>query len=228
MFGGLTEEMRQLMVDPTEFDGAAGEECASRPNGAGESPPAGVEVRTLVLEHYQSVYRYAFRLAGTVCDAEDLTQQTFLTAQRKLHQVRDLGKLDKWLFAVLRSCFLKTRRKSRPISAANLELNVDEVPDETVWILEHSGVDEERLQSALNELSDDHKIVLLMYYFEDLSYKEIAARLNVRIGTVMSRLSRAKGWLRKCLLALEETSGASRREATPSPLAVSPPRTPGS
>ena len=122
---------------------------------------------------------------------------------------------------------MKTRRKSRPISAANLELNVDEVPDDAVCRLEQSGIDEERLQSALNALSDDHKIVLLMYYFEDLSYKEIAARLNVRIGTVMSRLSRAKGWLRKCLLAIEESSPASRREGSPSPLAVFPPRAPG-
>jgi len=177
----------------------------------------------LVLAHYQSVYRYAFRLTGSICDAEDLTQQTFLVAQRKLHQLREPEKVDRWLFAVLRSCFLKNRRKIRPVAAAKLELNVDEVPDPGAGSGEQDEVDEEQLQRALNELSDDHKIVLLMFYFEDLSYKEIAARLNVRMGTVMSRLSRAKGWLRKCLLVGAESPAAARER---SPLAAAPPRAP--
>lgn len=194
------------MVDSAE----AAEPCPDPDNGdAGAEPSGNIEqVRQLVLAHYEAVYRYAFRLTGLVADAEDATQQTFLIAQRKLHQLRDADKADRWLFAILRSCYLKSRRKQRPVPAANLELNVDELPEDSVRQLEQSDVDQERLQQALDELSDDHKLILLMFYFEDLSYKEISAQLNVKIGTVMSRLSRAKGWLRKCLLSFEEGSAA--------------------
>ena len=69
-------------------------------------------ITQLVHDHHVAVYRYAYRLVGSVPDAEDLTQQTFLIAQQKIEQIRDPGKVDRWLFAVLRSCFLKNRRRS--------------------------------------------------------------------------------------------------------------------
>jgi RNA polymerase sigma-70 factor (ECF subfamily) len=218
--------MNLLMVDSAE----AAEPCPDPDSGdAGAGPSENIEqVRQLVLAHYEAVYRYAFRLTGLVADAEDVTQQTFLIAQRKLHQLRDADKADRWLFAILRSCYLKSRRKQRPVPAANLELNVDELPEESVRQLEQSNVDQERLQRALGELSDEHKLILLMFYFEDLSYKEISAQLNVKIGTVMSRLSRAKGWLRKCLLSFEEgpsargDSGSQRQSASKSASSAAP------
>ena len=60
-------------------------------------------------------------------------------------------------------------------------------------------VDQEELGKALAELPDEFRLVVLMFYFEDLSYKEIAEQLELPIGTVMSRLSRAKGHLRRRL-----------------------------
>jgi RNA polymerase sigma-70 factor (ECF subfamily) len=158
----------------------------------------------VVREHYAAIYRYAFRLTGAAQDAEDLTQQAFLLAQRKLHQLREPDKVNRWLFAILRSCYLKGRRRQRPVPAASLELNVDEIPAESVRQLQQQGVDEERLQRALDDMPNDFKVVLLMFYFEGLSYKEIAARANIKMGTVMSRLSRAKGWLRRCLITQDE------------------------
>src|SRR5688572_30072838 len=62
----------------------------------------------LIHEHAAPLYRYAFRLAGQASDAEDLVQQTFLVAQRKLHQLREADRASAWLYAVLRSCFLKS------------------------------------------------------------------------------------------------------------------------
>lgn len=214
---GSYREMNLLMVDSAE---------AAEPDSDPEDGDAGAErannidqVQQLVLAHYQAVYRYAYRLSGSIADAEDATQQTFLIAQRKLHQLREADKADRWLFAILRSCYLKSRRKQRPVPAANLELNVDELPEDAVRQLEQSDVDQERLQLALDELSDEHKLILLMFYFEDLSYKEISAQLNVKIGTVMSRLSRAKGWLRKCLLSFEEGPSARSESGSQRPSA---------
>ena len=163
---------------------------------ADPGPRSTLDIRQLVEAHYSVVYGYAFRLAGSAADAEDLAQQTFLIAHQKLHQIRETDKADRWLLAVVRSCFMKSRRRKRPSPAANLELNVDEIPEAAAV---DSIVDEERLQAAIDQLSDEFKIVVVMFYFEELSYKEIAAELGLPIGTVMSRLSRAKGRLRGAL-----------------------------
>ena len=155
-----------------------------------------MDIVQLVRAHYQAVYRYAFRLAGNEADAEDLTQQTFLIAQDRLGQVRNGERVLSWLFAVLRSCFLKSRRRLRPIAAVNLELNVEEIPEHR-WT--ESAIDREELQGALNDLPEEFRLVVLMFYFEEMSYQDIAKQLELPIGTVMSRLSRAKGRLRQRL-----------------------------
>ena len=155
-----------------------------------------VDLRGLVAEHYSSVYRYSYRLCGNQADAEDLTQQTFLVVQGKLHQVREPEKVQRWIFAVLRSCFLKSRRRIRPIAAANLEIDVDDVPEHRIA---EQNLDKQDLQRALNDLPEDFRIVILMFYFEEMSYLEIAEQLSLPIGTVMSRLARGKARLRQRL-----------------------------
>lgn len=165
----------------------------------GAAPP--LSIAQLVQAHHQAVFRYAYRLVGSVPDAEDLAQQTFLIAQQKIEQIREPEKADRWLFAVLRSCFLKNRRRRRPTSAANLDLDMDNVAIEPPADQE---VDRELLQLAMNELPDQHRLILAMFYFDELSYKDIANELDVPIGTVMSRLARAKGRLRESLLTRQE------------------------
>ncbi len=153
-------------------------------------------LRDLVEQHYSAIYGYAYRLSGAVADAEDLTQQTFMIAHQKLHQVREQDKVIGWLYTIARTCFLKSKRRPRPAAAANFELDVNEIPER---FLADSPFDEERLQAALNELEDDFKLCVTMFYFEELSYKEISAQLGIPIGTVMSRLARAKGRLRHAM-----------------------------
>lgn len=164
--------------------------------------PSPLDLRTLVEDHHRDVYRYAYRLTGRVADAEDLTQQTFLIAQQRLHQVRQPERVLSWLFAVLRTCYLKSERKPVPLPASGIELDVDSIPEGAA----ETAIDEELLQGAIGELPDEFKLVLVMYYFEECSYKEIAERLQIPIGTVMSRLTRAKGRLRARLLEAEEVS----------------------
>lgn len=165
-----------------------------------------LELVRLVEEHHESVYRYAFRLSGSVPDAEDLTQQVFLIAHEKLGQVRDEGCVRSWLFTVLRRCFLKSRRRNVPTPASSLEVEMDQVPE----VLVVDEVDRELLQIALSELPDDYRVALLMFYFEGCSYREIAEKLELPIGTVMSRLSRAKGLLRRRLVTREVQPATDR------------------
>jgi RNA polymerase sigma-70 factor (ECF subfamily) len=153
-----------------------------------------------VSDHHGVVYGYAFRLTGNQADAEDVSQQTFLTAQRHLHQLRSPDNPVPWLLAIARSCWMKSFRRQRPVAAAAVELNVDEVAEE----LPADDIDREQLQLALDQLTDEFRLVVVMFYFEELSYKEIAAALEIPIGTVMSRLARAKSQLRKLLTPVDE------------------------
>jgi len=169
-----------------------------------------LDVATLVVAHQAAVYRYACRLCGCPVEAEDLVQQTFLIAQRKLHQIREPERACSWLLAVVRSCFLKSIRKPRPVPAQAIDLDVDQVADETP---DTDEIDREQLAAALAELPEEFRLVVLMFYFEELSYQDIAAQLEIPIGTVMSRLSRAKGHLRK---KLSPTGTNGQKTVTPS------------
>jgi RNA polymerase sigma-70 factor (ECF subfamily) len=160
-----------------------------------------LEIAQLVAEHHQAVYRYAYRLSGSVADAEDLSQQVFLSAQQKLHQLQNPEKVRNWLFAMLRNEFLKDRRRGRRLGIPDPAESVAWLPAEPP---SDESIDREKLQQALNSLAADYRTVLLMYYFEDLSYREIAEQAEIPIGTVMSRLARAKRSLRA---ALFETDG---------------------
>jgi RNA polymerase sigma-70 factor (ECF subfamily) len=167
------------------------------------SPPQpATDLAELVRAHHAAVYRYAYRLCGNATEAEDLTQQTFLIAIRKVHQVREADKACSWLLAVVRSCFLKSIRKLRPVAVGGLE----ETPEGQDLTPELDEVDRERLTAAVADLPDEFRVVVLMFYFEELSYKEIASELEIPIGTVMSRLSRAKGHLRRKLAAVRHAN----------------------
>lgn len=172
-----------------------------------------LDVARLVAEHHQAIYRYAYRLTGSVPDAEDLTQQVFLKAQQKLGQVRSAESVRSWLFTILRNSFLKSCQKRCPVPAGNLSLDIELIPERGPRDL---VIDQERLQAAIDELSPPYRVVLLMFYYEDCSYREIAGRLGVPIGTVMSRLARAKGHLRCRLFEAERREMAKSQSSTAS------------
>ena len=172
---------------------------------------AGIDVAQLVAEYHQAVYRYAYRLSGSAPDAEDLTQQVFLVAQQKLGQLRNVQSARSWLLAISRNCFLKTCQQKRPVPAANLQLNLENVPAE---IPPDAEIDRKRLQEALNQLPALFRVVLVMFYFEEYSYRQIAEQLDLPIGTVMSRLARAKRHLRSRLIEPQRPPARKRQPST--------------
>ena len=202
---------------PPRPDGAAGNtpkpaQPAHSAAMPGVSAGSVVDIAGLIAAHHAPLYRYAYRLTGMAADAEDLTQQAFLIAQQKLHQLREAERAAGWLYAILRSCYLKWRRKRFPMTSTLADLDMADVPQP---VPELRAVDSEELQQVLGELHDDLRLILLMFYFEELSYKQIADELEVPIGTVMSRLSRAKQKLRERLIAEEgNESKPARRKTT--------------
>jgi RNA polymerase sigma-70 factor (ECF subfamily) len=154
-------------------------------------------VQQLVEEHYEPLYRYAYRLTGSPADAEDLTQEAFCQAQLKLGQLRDRGRAKAWLFSILRNAYLhrvRARKQEHLVSLDWLGDLPDRLPDPL------PPVDPERLQRALNELPEVFRTPVILFYFEDFSYRDIAEQMELPIGTVMSRLARAKAHLRARLL----------------------------
>jgi RNA polymerase sigma-70 factor, ECF subfamily len=167
----------------------------------------GPDIAQLVEKYHQTAYRYAYRLTGSVQDAEDLTQETFLVALRKLGQLRKVENAQAWLFAILRNCFLKDRQRRRPNLMADLSLDAGLMPSPSAG----DHIDRDGLQAALGRLPEASRLVLLMFYFEECSYREMADRLEMPIGTVMSRLARAKDYLRS---SLGEPERARRKRPT--------------
>jgi RNA polymerase sigma-70 factor (ECF subfamily) len=150
----------------------------------------------LIEEHSEFLYRFAYRLSGSTADAEDLVQQAFLAAHAKLDQLREPLKARAWLVAVVRNAYRKSIRRDRPLTFSAIGTNPEPVTESDLEQL----LSAESVQAALNELPEEFRSTLILFYFDDLSYKDIAELLDVPIGTVMSRLSRGKAHLRQKLL----------------------------
>lgn len=149
----------------------------------------------LVGEYREPVFRYAYRLCGCASTAEDITQEVFLRAFRSLHQLREDAAARGWLLAIARNEFLRyCRRRSSGDELLDPQQR-DVVDEHQPHAIDH----QEWVAHALEQLPEDFRLVLLMYYFEELSYAQIAEQLTIPIGTVMSRLSRGKTHLKMAL-----------------------------
>jgi RNA polymerase sigma-70 factor (ECF subfamily) len=174
-------------------------------------------IQRLVEENYVALYRYAYRLSGSSADAEDLVQDTFCKAQQNLKQLRDESRVRPWLFSILRRVYLHRVRAEKSKHYVSLEA-VGDVAEPVPESLPE--VDPEQLQQALNELpvdpdGVDMRTPIILFYFEDFSYRDIAEQMDLPIGTVMSRLARAKAFLRARLMPSGDAvaAGAAMRRA---------------
>ncbi len=158
-----------------------------------------ISFETLVTAYHGDVFRSALFLTGQVNDAEDMTQQTFLQAMQKIGQLRDMGSAKSWLLTILRNCFLQDRRRKREIPWEHCESVVSpaSVDNETA---KRVDVEPTEIVAAVQSLDENHRIVITMFYLERRSYQDIARELGIKLGTVMSRLSRAKIQLRKIVM----------------------------
>lgn len=172
------------------------------------SPGSNRSVHRLVDDHYEPLYRYAYRLAGCAADAEDLTQEAFCQAQLKLDQLREPGKAKSWLFSILRNVYLHRARTNKQHRFVSL----DGIPDVAEPVPEPlPSVAPEQLRQALLDLPEVFRTPVILYYFEDFSYRDIAEQMDLPLGTVMSRLARAKAYLRNRLLPVPEIAHGQRR-----------------
>ena len=178
------------------------------------TPPTWDDV---VRDHSARVYRLAFRLTGNRHDAEDLTQEVFVRVFRSLGKYTP-GTFEGWLHRITTNLFLDQARRKQRIRFDALPDDVDERlagrspnPERAL----HDTLFDADVEQALAALPPDFRVAVVLCDIEGLSYEEIAAVLDIKLGTVRSRIHRGRAMLRK---ALEHRAPAEGRVRYAGPL----------
>lgn len=175
----------------------------------------------LLLEHQKNVYNLCYRMAGNPDDAMDLSQETFLRAWRCLDQYQFASAFSTWLYRLCSNIcidFLRRRRRQQTVPLTFEDADGEEqtyavpdaqpLPEEQVEL----KLTRETLAAAMAQLLPEHRAVLQLRVVNEMSYEQIADVLDIQIGTVKSRLSRAQNQLKKIL----ERGNLSRRASSES------------
>ena len=178
---------------------------------------------TLVLAYQHQVYNLAYRIMGDEASAADATQEAFISAYKHMQSFRG-DSFKSWIFRIVtNACYDELRRrKRRPASSLeglvgdeDLEIEYD-IPDESESL--ESRVERRELAQAIQfgieTLPPDQRITLVLSDVQNMSYEEIATITGANLGTVKSRLSRARAKLRDYLMASGELSPGSLRLRT--------------
>jgi RNA polymerase sigma-70 factor, ECF subfamily len=162
----------------------------------------------LVRDHAADLYRMAYRLTGRPEAAEDLTQETFVEAWRSIGSLREPDKARAWLFQILRHRYAHgardaSRRPRAGVSLDQVDSSMASAPDTA----EEEASKRDELQLALNGLDGTFKEPFLMVFLEGLTCREAAEHLGVPLGTVLSRIHRARMALREALRRQDSRAG---------------------
>lgn len=166
----------------------------------------------LVQRYQDRLYPTVFRLTGCADDAHDLLQDAFLRAYEKLAKFQGESSFYTWVYRIAVNLALSGRRRKRPVlhlhhgsGSGSRGAGIDppyEAADSDPSAPIERAERERLIQEALNALGPDHRAVVIMKEFDGLHYEEIGAILGIPVGTVRSRLHRARSELRGRLQAL--------------------------
>jgi len=169
--------------------------------------------RELIDRHHAGVYGYLRRLGADAGLAEDLTQETYARAWRRIDSLRDAVSLRSWLLTIARNEFLQWvragRLEVRPLDEARDRVDATPGPER----LAVRGESDAALRRAVAGLEPDLRESVALHYFHELSLREVGAVLGVPAGTVKSRIHRALGRLRAQLESREADDETTRAEA---------------
>ncbi len=176
---------------------------------------------TLILHYQDAVFHTALRILSDEDSAEDAAQEAFISAFRSISSFRG-GSFKAWLMrTVTNACYDELRRqKRRPTTPLEPETSDGEEMDSPKWLAdpnmtpaEKSEADEleHAIQHCLNALPTDFRTVVVMADIQGMDYSEVAVAVHVPLGTIKSRLARARLRLRECLRSFEELLPSSFR-----------------
>jgi len=161
---------------------------------------------SIVQRYEQRVYAVTLRMTGNPDDARDAMQDVFISALRALRSFRGDAQLSTWIHRVAVNASLdlmrkRARRPTRPLEEAHETASEEVPPDEAAARAARAA----EVQRALLEVSDEHRAVLVLHDLQDLDYAEVAEALDIPVGTVKSRLHRARVEMARLLGHLRET-----------------------
>jgi RNA polymerase sigma-70 factor, ECF subfamily len=160
----------------------------------------------LAMPLFDSLYNFAHWLTGNRVDAEDLVQETYAKALKGFKSFQDGTNLRAWMFRILRNTFLTSRTGLMARSTLSFEEESEEAEIRSAQVVTPESVllrneNQQMILDALAAVPVHYREIILLCEVEELSYREIAEVLSLPIGTVMSRLSRARNSLRHMLAA---------------------------
>lgn len=168
----------------------------------------------LIRKYEVRAYQYAFRLTRNPEEASDIVAEAFVRIYNALHNFKGQSAFSTWMYRILTNCFLDIRKRERVRPATSLEATLQTEDGEMERQIEDPGRTphqelernerEMRVERAVSELPEYQRAMIVMYHAEMMSYEDIAAALDLPIGTVKSRLNRARLSLREILVKDEE------------------------
>ncbi|MEN8167413.1 MAG: RNA polymerase sigma factor [Pseudomonadota bacterium] len=158
-------------------------------------------------EHRDDLYRVALSGCGDSMLADDLAQEALTRAIAKQHQLKDAEKLEHWLFRILSNCWREHLRRLYPTQEIEeLVLTSEHTPE--MGLRRQQVID--RVRTAIGRLPLGQRQVVTLVDLQEFAYAEVAGILEIPVGTVMSRLSRARKALKEQLLSLDGELHAER------------------
>ena len=155
------------------------------------------EFANALIAQLPALRRYAVALAGNAALADDLVQDSIERALRQAGQLREMNSMAAWLRRILHNLYIDGLRRSRGRGSHEDIDDFSDHPDLCVQALD--SMSNRDFVRAMNALSFEHRQILLLVGLEELSYRDIAGELGIPIGTVMSRLARARERLRNLM-----------------------------
>lgn len=165
----------------------------------------------LVIRYQKTAYNVAYRILGDAEAAADAVQDAFLKAFKNIRRFRG-GSFKSWMFRIVtNTCYdvlrARKRRPSSSLDGMEVELNHTPLGDSGVESPEEYAIRQELnrlIQEAINSLPPEQRVIIVLSDIEGFDYREISETLGIPLGTVKSRLSRARAKVRDLLLAQEE------------------------
>ena len=168
-----------------------------------------------VLANISALNRFAYSLCENKSEAEDLVAETVVKTFENIHHLRDDNKIKQWLFRILNNVFISNYRKNKKQRKIYLPIQTDSA-DHSFSLYEQieasdftdgatpeksfiTKITKEKIHQAINELTEEFRISLTLCEIDEFSYVEIATITKVAIGTVRSRIARARKLLQKKL-----------------------------
>ncbi len=189
----------------------AGALAWARPVPAEERNSGAAAFEVLVDTHYRRTYHFIYRMVGSETDAADLTQETFVRVYRALPRLREDAAAGAWIRRIATNlCLDFLRRRSQGPTVSSIDATTGDPETAAHRQIEDPSARPERLfdsaeslrilHRAVQSLPDDYRTVIVLHHMEDTRVEEIADLLGVPVGTIKSRLSRARRELKRKLL----------------------------